>query len=38
MLFTKVHIYHTGLNIDYMFCKSNGHNIYSSSAKLGKWY
>ena len=26
----------TGLNIDYMFCKSNGHNIYSSSPKLGK--
>jgi hypothetical protein len=21
-----------------MFCKSNGHKIYSSSPKLGKWY
>jgi hypothetical protein len=25
-----------GLSIDYMFCKSNGHKIYSSSPKLGK--
>ena len=26
----------TGLSIEYMFCKSNGHIIYSSSHKLGK--
>ena len=25
----------TGLNIDYMFCKRNGHKIDSSSPKLG---